>query len=226
MTCLREVLASNVGRNTDFSVRILPGFLQYLQATTTPSTKAGTVGTTACYVLWVAGTPSADVAEVPHAPAGSVRQRGVPGACQLNSSATKCRQNLSFKFWRYPVFYPVPDISCTGLLYGGVNAARGIKLTVHLQLVRGEGYVEIYLHSPTHLHSVVLNSLNSGTWRCTSVRWDSLPFVRIMFRYVNQSVLCVYSRVNGAVCTTYINMSNIKCNIIIWILVRNNLNLR
>jgi hypothetical protein len=34
---------------------------------------------------------------------------------------------------------------------------RVVKLTTHLQLCRGQEYVDLYIHSPIRLHGVMLN---------------------------------------------------------------------
>jgi hypothetical protein len=41
--------------------------------------------------------------------------------------------------------------------FPGGKAARGVKLTTHLQLVRGQENVYLYIHYPIRLHGVVLN---------------------------------------------------------------------
>jgi hypothetical protein len=40
---------------------------------------------------------------------------------------------------------------------------RGLKLTTHLHLVPRSGMVELYFHSPLHLHGLLLNWLSTGT---------------------------------------------------------------
>jgi hypothetical protein len=49
-----------------------------------------------------------------------------------------------------------PDRLC-GPLSLLSNGYRGVKLTTHLHLVPRSRMVELYLHSPICLHSVVLN---------------------------------------------------------------------
>jgi hypothetical protein len=47
----------------------------------------------------------------------------------------------------------------------------GVKLTTHLHLAPRSRMVELYLHSPIHLHDVVLNWLSTGT----TLRFLPLP---------------------------------------------------
>jgi hypothetical protein len=39
---------------------------------------------------------------------------------------------------------------------------QGVKLSTHLHLVLRSRMVQLYLHSPIHLHSIVLNELGTG----------------------------------------------------------------
>jgi hypothetical protein len=43
-----------------------------------------------------------------------------------------------------------------GLFLWGVSR-WGVKLTTHLQLMSGQEYVDLYIHSPMRLHGIVLN---------------------------------------------------------------------
>jgi hypothetical protein len=69
--------------------------------------------------------------------------------------------STAFRWALGPIQAPIQRTA--GLVPPGVGCRRGAKLFTHPHLVPLSRMVELYLHSPTRLHGLVVTELNTGT---------------------------------------------------------------
>jgi hypothetical protein len=84
----------------------------------------------------------------------------------------------------HTVSYPM---SFGGSSIGG--KATNVKMITHLQLIPRSRLVEVNLHSPIHLHGVILNNLSTGT---------TLYFITSLFDLVRRIFMISYSMLSSA----------------------------
>jgi hypothetical protein len=69
-----------------------------------------------------------------------------------------------------------------------MGSSQGVKVTTHFHLVPRSKMVELYLHSPIHLHGVVLNQLSTGTTLALPLPFIVLTDESYLKSLINESI--------------------------------------